>query len=118
MAQNGLRIPCEKPLTKPGSDRIPIHNLLPFFSEHGSYNFRQTNFKDFSRIFQGIMNRHSLTPLLRPYCLKQVMESFTICTSSAVVDHISISYYFPQRLGMTFNCIKGTEIAFEIKKQK
>ena len=66
MAQNGLRIPCEKPLTKPGSDRIPIHNLLPFFSEHGSYNFRQTNFKDFSRIFQGIMNRHSLTPFDHP----------------------------------------------------
>ena len=52
MAQNGLRIPCEKPLTKPGSDRIPIHNLLPFFSEHGSYNFSQTNFKDFQGFFK------------------------------------------------------------------
>ena len=50
------------------------------------------------------------------------MESFTIFTSSAIVDHI-ISYYFPQQhfakwLGMTCNCIWSTEITFEIKKQK
>ena len=50
------------------------------------------------------------------------MESFTIFTSSAFVDHV-ILYYFPQQdfvkgLGMTCNCIWGTEIAFEIKKQK
>ena len=50
------------------------------------------------------------------------MESFTIFTSSVIVDHI-ISYYFPQQhfakwLGMTCNCIWSTEITFEIKKTK
>ena len=50
------------------------------------------------------------------------MESFTIFTSSVIVDHI-ISYYFPQQpfaksVGMTCNCIWSTEITFEIKKQK
>ena len=48
-------------------------------------------------------------------------SSFTIFTSSTIVDHIML-YYFPQQdfakwLGMTCNCIWGTEIAFEIKKQ-
>ena len=113
MAQNGLWTPSEKLFTEPESDRIPIHNLLPFFSEQGSYNFRQTNFKDFSRNNKSAF----FNPLWSPYWLKQVMESFTICPSSAIVDHI-ISYYFPQRLGMTCNHIQGTEIAFEIKKQK
>ena len=50
------------------------------------------------------------------------MESFTIFTSAAMVDHF-ILYYFPQQhfakwLGMTCNCIWGTEIAFKIKKKK
>ena len=50
------------------------------------------------------------------------MESFTIFTSSAIFDYI-ILYYFPQNdfakwLGMTCTGIWGTEIEFEIKKQK
>ena len=50
------------------------------------------------------------------------MESFTIFTSSAMVDHI-ILYYFPQQrfvkwLGMTCNFTWGTETAFKIKKPK
>ena len=50
------------------------------------------------------------------------MESFTILTSSAMVDHIILNY-FPQQhfakwLGLTCNCFWGTEIAFELKKQK
>ena len=50
------------------------------------------------------------------------MESFTILLFSAIVDHI-VLYHFPQDdfakwLDMTCNCIWGTEIAFEIKKQK
>ena len=51
------------------------------------------------------------------------MESFTIIlTSSAFVNHVLL-YYFPQQdfakwLCMTCNCIWGTEIAFETKKQK
>ena len=34
--------------------------------EHGSYNFRQTNFKDFSRTKIYLINRHSLTPFDHP----------------------------------------------------
>ena len=50
------------------------------------------------------------------------MESYTIFISSAMVDHI-ILYYFPQQrfgkwLGVTCNCIWGTETAFKIKKEK
>ena len=50
------------------------------------------------------------------------MESFTIFTSSAIVDLINL-YYYPQQdfaksLGMTCKSIWGTEIAFEIKNQK
>ena len=50
------------------------------------------------------------------------MESFTVFTSSAKVDHIILNY-FPQQnfakwLGMTYNCIWGTETAFEIQKHK
>ena len=99
---------------------------------HGSCNFRQTNFEDFSRIFRGKLQfsrtrfysiiRQSLTSFWTPYLLNHSMESFTIFTSSAMVDHF-ILCYFPQQhfakwLGMTRNCIWGTEIAFEIKKQK
>ena len=67
-------------------------------------------------------NQHSLPPLRSPYWLKHVMESFMIFNSSAIVDHI-ILYYFPQQdfakwLGMTCNCIWGTEIALEKKKHK
>ena len=45
-----------------------------------------------------------------------------IFTSSAFIDQV-ILYYFLQQdfakwLGMTCNCIWGTEIAFERKKQK
>ena len=50
------------------------------------------------------------------------MESSTISTSSAIVDH-TILYSFPQQdfakwLGMTYNCVYGTEMEFEIKKKK
>ena len=50
---------------------------------------------------------------------KHVMKTFTIFTSSAMVDHI-ILYYFPQQhfakwLGTICNCIWGTEIEFEMK---
>ena len=50
------------------------------------------------------------------------MESFTIFTSSAMVEYI-ILYYFPQNalkkwLSIVCNCIWGTEIAFKVKKQR
>ena len=90
--------------------------------KHGSYNFRKTNSKDFSRIFQGqryihFTNSTFFNPFWSPYWLKHVIESFTIFTSSAIIDHI-ILHYFPQHdfakwLGMTWNCIWGTEIEFE-----
>ena len=45
---------------------------------HCSHNFKQTNFKDFSRSFQGkitvlktkiyLINQHSLTPFDHPIC--------------------------------------------------
>ena len=74
--------------------------------EHGSYNFRQTDFKDFSRIFQGqitvfkdkdLFNKSAFfNPLWSSYWLKHVMESFTIFSFSTIIEHI-ISYYFPQQ---------------------
>ena len=70
-------------------------------STHGSYSFRQTNFMDFSYVFQGKLqfsrtkiqysiNRHSLTLFWTPHSLKHVMQSFTIFNSSAMADHINI----------------------------
>ena len=49
-------------------------------------------------------------------------SSFTIFTSSTIVHYIML-YYFPQQdfakwLGMTHNCIWGTEIAFEKEKKE
>ena len=75
-------------------------------STHGSYSFRQTNFMDFSYVFQGKLqfsrtkiqysiNRHSLTLFWTPHSLKHVMQSFTIFNSSAMADHINILFYFP-----------------------
>ena len=101
---------------------------------HGSHNFRQTNFKDFSQgFFQDKLqfwkttiysiNQHSwlLLVFLASYSLKHVMESFTIFTSSAKVDNIILYYFQQQRFGkwlaITCNCIWSTEKAFKIKKQ-
>ena len=67
------------------------------------------------------MNKSAFfNPLWSPHCLKHVMESFTIFTSSAILDHI-IWYYFLQQdfakwLGVTCNCIWGTVIAFALNK--
>ena len=77
-------------------------------------------FKDFLRTnysFQGLkiysINWRFWTSFWALYLLKLSMESFTIFTSSAMVDYI-ILCYFPKRhfakwLGMTRNCIWGTE---------
>ena len=47
------------------------------------------------------------------------MESFKIFTSSAMVDlYFLLQQDFAEWLGMTCNFIWGTEIAFEIEKQK
>ena len=75
-------------------------------------------FKDFSRTNWVFKHKDLLkksaffSPSWTPYRLKHVMESLTIFTSSAIVDHIII-YYFPEQhfakwLGMTCNCIWGT----------
>ena len=101
---------------------------------HGSHNFRRTNFKDFSRIFPrqitvfkdyDLFNKSeflTLFPFLKPYWLRHVMESFTIFTSSAKVDLVILYYFQQQRFGkwlaMTCNCIWSTEKAFKIKKQR
>ena len=70
---------------------------------HGSYNFRQTHFKYFSRIFKDklqfsrtkiyLINRHSSTPVDHPIGLNSSWSHFT---SSAIVDYISL-YYFSQQ---------------------
>ena len=65
-------------------------------------------FNDFLRT--KIFNKSGFfNPLWSPYWLKHVMESSTIFTSSATVDH-TILYSFPQQdfakwLGMTYNCV-------------
>ena len=54
-------------------------------------------FKDkwqFSRTKIHVINRHSLTPFWSPCRLKRVIESFTIFTSSAIVDYIILYYIF------------------------
>ena len=69
-------------------------------------------FKDklqFSRAKIYSINRHSLIPFWTPYWQKHAMKSFTIFTSSVMVEHI-IFYYFPPKrfgkwLGMKCNCI-------------
>ena len=57
----------------------------------------KTNFKDFSSIFRGQINRHSSTPFWTPCWLKHVVESFMILISPTTVD-LLILYYFPQQL--------------------
>ena len=81
-------------------------------------------FKDklqFSRTEIYLINLHSLTPINHPVKLKHIMESF-IKDFYFFSRHWSIKLfnnYTTARLGMTNNyCIWGTEIAFEIKKQK
>ena len=82
-------------------------------------------FKDklqFSRTKIYLINRHSLPPLII-LLAKHVLESFTIFTTSVILITLFLLYHFPQQdfakwLGMTCNCIWGTEIAFETKKQK
>ena len=77
-------------------------------------------FKDFLRTnysFQGLkicsINWRFLTSFWALYLLQLSMESFTIFTSSAMVDHIILCYFpkqhFVKWLGMTRSCIWGTE---------
>ena len=77
-----------------------IYILFHQVHRHGSYNFRQTNFKDFSSLFQRQITvsrtKIFLTLFWTHYWLKHIMESFTTLTSSAMVDHI-ILYYFPHK---------------------
>ena len=80
------------------------------YLEHCIDMVHTTSDKPISRTFQGFFkdklqfagtknystNQHSLTLFWTPYWLKHVMESFTILTSSAMVDHIILNY-FPQQ---------------------
>ena len=95
--------------------------------------------KQISRTFQGFLNEKlqfsstmiysinlhilSVTPFWTPYWLQHVAWSHLqlLLLHAAMFDHI-ILYYCPQQcfgkwLGMTCNCIWGTETAFKIKKQ-
>ena len=78
----------------------PLIYIFHRVHRHGSYNFRQTNFKDFSSLFQRQITvsrtKIFLTLFWTHYWLKHIMESFTTLTSSAMVHHI-ILYYFPRK---------------------
>ena len=75
------------------------HGLVSLNSIHGSYNFRQTKFKDFSRTFQGeklvfkdqclFSNRH-FHPFFTPKTLNSVITYFRFSNSSALVDEVSL----------------------------
>ena len=93
--------------------------------------------KQISRTFQGFakdklqssrtniysMNPHSLTaPFWTSYWLNHVMESCIIFTSSAMVDRITKYTTFHYNtygkwLGLTYNCIWGTETAFKVRNR-
>ena len=69
------------------------------------------------------MNRHSLTaPFWTSYWLNHIMESCIIFTSSAMVDRITKYTTFHYNtygkwLGLTYNCIRGTETAFKVRNR-
>ena len=95
--------------------------------------------KQISRTFQGFLNEKlqfsstmiysinlhilSVTPFWTPYWLQHVAWSHlqVLLLHAAMFDHIILNYCPQQRfgkwLGMTCNCIWGTETAFKIKKQ-
>ena len=73
---------------------------------HGSYNVRQANFEDFSRIFQEkndgfqglriiLKNQHCLTPSWTVNWLKHVMKSLQFLLLQPLLHYI-ILYYLPQ----------------------
>ena len=83
--------------------------------KHGSYNFSNQISRNFQGFFKAKLqflrtkiysvNQHSLPPTIT-YCLKHVMESFMIFTSSAIVDHI-ILYYFLKLINNSLRKYKG-----------
>ena len=82
---------------------------------HHSYKFGQTKFQrlfkdklQFSMTKTYSINQHFLSPFW-------TMESFTIFY---FFSHTTFRDNTLQRLGMTWSCIWGTDIAFEIRKQK
>ena len=87
-------------------------------------NSFQGLYKEFSRTKIYLINRHSLPPLiilLAKTCTSWSHLRFLLLRSSLII--LFPLYYLPQQdfakwLGMTCNCIWGTEIAFETKKQK
>ena len=89
----------------------------------------QGRFKDklqFSRSKICSINWHSLTPFWTRYWLKHSMESFTIFTSSAMVDHLShcCTTFRNNTTLQNVNshwvwlAVWDTEIALEIKKER
>ena len=61
---------------------------------------------------------HSLTPFSTPHAWqKHVMESLTIFTSSAIVDHV-IFYFSQQHLQMTYNITSEVQYKFSLAKKK
>ena len=81
---------------------------------HRWYKFGQANFNDFSRTnysFQSPRPIHK-SALFTPFLNYGVIYHFYFFSHTTFRDKTL------QRLGMTWSCIWGTEIAFEIRKQK
>ena len=70
-------------------------------------SFNPLIYAPISKIY--LINQHFLTPFDHPYWLKHIMESFTIFTSSAIIDHV-ILYDFLQ------NDWLWLAIAYEVQK--
>ena len=94
--------------------------LSPWFVQL-QRNKIQGRFKDklqFSRSKMYSINCHSLTPFWTRYWLKHSMESFTIVTSSAMVDHLSqyVVLLSVTTLLCKMSTVTGYDLQSEIQK--
>ena len=92
---NRDRIPTQRPHTSATTVAKTVMPRLGSWA-HGSYNFRQTKFKDFSRrktSFQGPMFIQYIdifVPFFTPKTLNSVITYFRFSNSSALVDEVSL----------------------------
>ena len=95
--------------------------IITKYMVEGSYNFMQANkfkgfFKDksqFSRTKIYVINRHSLTPFWSHSWVNHLMESFTIFTSLANVEHTI--YIYLTLVSATTLCKMTCTIASEVE---
>ena len=75
---------------------LNVASFIPIVCFHGSYNFRQTKFKDFSRrktSFQGPMFIQYIdifVSFFTPKTLNSVITYFRFSNSSALVDEVNV----------------------------